>query len=118
MAKMPAPAKLKTKARRLWVDVTATYALRPDELRILEDACREVDLIERLQSELADADLLVEGSQGQPVANPLVQEIRQHRGQLQRLLGSLKLPDETERGGGERSASARAAANQRWRRGA
>ena len=118
MAKVPAPAKLSAKARRLWSSVTEKYDLRADELRVLEDACREVDLVERLEKALADGDLIVRGSQGQPVANPLVTEIRQHRGQLQRLLGSLKLPDEDGRAAESRSSSARAAANARWRRSA
>lgn len=118
MAKRVRPTKLSTKSRRLWNSVTETYELRADELRILEDACREIDLIERLEAELVEGDLIVLGSQGQPVANPLVVEIRQHRGQLQRLLGSLKLPDEDGRAAESRSSSARTAANARWRRSA
>lgn len=118
MAKVTAPTKLGTKAKRLWVETTTKWDLRPDELRVLEDACRQVDLIERIESALADEDLIVRGSMGQPVANPLVQEIRQHRATLQRLLGSLKLPDEDGRAIESRSSSARAAANARWRRSA
>src|SRR5690606_12587211 len=79
MAKVPAPTKLGAKARRLWNETTEQWELRPDELRVLEDACRQVDLIERIEKALADQDLIVRGSQGQPVANPLVQEVRQHR---------------------------------------
>jgi hypothetical protein len=118
MAKHPAPARLGTKAKKLWTSVTTAYELRFDELRLLEDACREVDLVERLEDELRGADLTVQGSQGQPVANPLVQEVRQHRGQLQRLLAGLNLPDEDGRAQEQRSSSARDAANARWRRGA
>src|SRR5690606_5966339 len=118
MATTPTPQRLGRKARRLWRDVTSVYDLRPDELRVLEDACREVDLIERLEEELRDAQLVVRGSMGQPVANPLVQEIRQHRAVLRGLLGSLKLPDEDDRQALARSTSARAAAQARWRRGA
>lgn len=104
------------KAQSVWDDITSTYRLRPDELRILEDACREVDLVDRLEAALIGADLTVRGSQGQPVANPLVQEIRQHRQVVKALLGSLKLPDEDGRAQESRSSSARAAANARWRR--
>lgn len=118
MAKVPAPAKLGAKAERLWASTTEKWDLRPDELRVLEDACRQVDLVERIEKELADQDLIVRGSQGQPVANPLVQEIRQHRATLQRLLGALKLPDEDGRAAESRSSAARAAANARWRRSA
>jgi hypothetical protein len=118
MAKKPAPARLGDKAKRLWSGVTDTYELRADELRVLEDACREIDLVERLEEELASASLVVKGSQGQPVANPLVQEIRQHRQVVKSLLGSLRLPDEDGRAQASRSSSARDAANARWRRGA
>lgn len=113
-----APAKLGTEAKRIWDEVTTSYRLRPDELRVLEDACREVDLIERLETAVRSGELMVRGSQGQPVANPLVQEIRQHRQVVKSLLGSLKLPDEDGRQADSRSASAREAANARWRRGA
>lgn len=114
----PAPTGLGERAERLWSDVVSCYDLRADELRVLEDACREADLIDVLERELVDADMIVRGSQGQPVANPLVSEIRQHRGTLQRLLGSLKLPDEDGRQQLSRSESARNAVNARWRRSA
>ena len=116
--KLSRPAKLGVEARKVWDEISGTYALRPDELRILEDACRQVDLVERLEKALDGADLIVKGSQGQPVANPLVAEIRQHRQVVKALLGSLKLPDEDGRAAESRSASARDAANARWRRGA
>lgn len=112
------PEGLGSKALVVWNEVTGNYDLRIDELRVLEDACREIDLIERLESELRGAELIVVGSMGQPVANPLVQELRQHRGVLARLLGWLKLPDEEEPAKGNASASARQAAMARWGRGA
>lgn len=115
--KPPAPAGLGLHAEALWKRITKLYELRPDELRILEDACREADLIDRLEKELTDADLVVHGSQGQPVANPLVSEIRQHRTALRSMLAGLKLPDEDGRAQLDRSTKARAAANERWRRG-
>jgi hypothetical protein len=41
-------------------------------LRILVDACREADIVDRLEATLADAELMVKGSMGQLVASPLV----------------------------------------------
>lgn len=124
MAKATMPRGLGSKARKKWRDISTTYELRADELRILEDACREIDLIEQMHEALqptADVDvedkLIVSGSMGQPVASPLLQEIRQHRALLGRLWAQLKLPDEDGRAAGLRSESARAAANERWRRG-
>ncbi|MFD6172064.1 hypothetical protein [Streptomyces coeruleorubidus] len=98
------PGGLGPQAAQLWRDIVEGQQLRSDELRVLEDACREVDLIERMHIELQTAPLVVKGSMGQDVANPLVQELRQHRGLVARLLASLKLRDEDEE---ERDAQAR-----------
>lgn len=107
----------------LWRQIVNVYDLRPDELRVLEDACGEAVLIDRLRRELDDgAPLIVKGSMGQQVASPLLTEIRQHRGTLAQLLGRLHLPDDPNEvssdSPAERSVKARAAANARWRRGA
>lgn len=103
----------------LWEEIAGTFVLRVDELRVLGDACREVDLIERMHAELQDARLVVKGSMGQDVANPLVQELRQHRSLVARLLAVLKLPDEDgqeEHDARARSSQARKAALTRWGR--
>lgn len=116
-----APKGLKPAGKSLWSSVTGAYELRADERRILEDACREADLIDALDKALDAADLMSVGSQGQPVINPLVPEIRQHRSTLKALMQALKLPEDgdVEREAGERSSKAREAANARWsRRGA
>jgi len=120
MATKP-PSKLSGKARKLWTETTTAFNLREDELRVLEDACREGDLVDRLEAEVAKSGLMVEGSQGQPVASPLITEIRQHRTVVARLLQSLKLPEDAESAEAERvkrSATMRDVANARWKRGA
>ncbi|WP_221888624.1 hypothetical protein [Streptomyces sp. WAC05950] len=124
MELLPAPAApppdppegLGLRAARLWEDIVDGQELRTDELRILEDACREVDLIERMHAELQGAPLVVKGSMGQDVANPLVQELRQHRALVARLLASLKLreDDQEERDALARQDQARRAAGARW----
>lgn len=116
MASKVAPQGLGDAGQSLWADITSAYDLRPDELRILESACFEMDLIARMQVESVTGDLIVRGSQGQPVANPLVQELRQHRSTLRGLLGQLKLPDEDGRAASARSEQARNAVNARWKR--
>ena len=113
MATLKTPANLGAKARALWTKLTTDYEFRADELRVLEDACREVDLIERMESELRGSAMVVKGSMGQPVAAPLVTEVRQHRATLARLLAGLKIPDESSTPE-ERSTAARNAANARW----
>lgn len=119
MAHIDPPEALGPSGTRLWRDVSDAFELRVDELRVLEDACREVDLIERMEDALRDAPLTATGSTGQVVASPFLQELRQHRALVARLLASLKLPDEDgrqERDAGERSAHARKAALARWGR--
>jgi hypothetical protein len=110
-----APKGLGSEARKLWADITGTYTLRPDELRILEDACREVDWIEKLETELEGAPLQVKGSQGQPVTNPLLTTLTQKRQVLRGHLASLKLPD-GDGATGSASEAGRALVNNRWRR--
>ena len=119
-AKPTTPKGLGTSGAAFWRDVLAKYELRIDEQRVLEDACRERDLIARLEAELAGATLLTKGSMGQPVVNPLVSELRQHRGTFAALMRQLKLPDEDSTDhGGALSAKNRAAVQARWaRRGA
>lgn len=111
------PAGLGEQAARLWRDIVEAQELRSDELRVLEDACREVDLIERMHVALQTAPLVVKGSMGQDVANPLVQELRQHRALVARLLASLKLQDDEQeaRDALARQDQARRAAVSRWR---
>ena len=120
-AKPDRPANLGDLGRELWDSIAPNYELRPDEWRILLDACREADIIQRLEDELADAPLMVSGSMGQLVASPLVSEVRQHRATLKTLLAALKIPDSP--GGASRkravvSEKARMAARARWGSGA
>ncbi|MFG2596698.1 hypothetical protein [Streptomyces sp. NPDC048462] len=119
MALNEPPEGLGPQGMTLWQEIGEVFELRVDELRILGDACREVDLIERMHVALLDAPLLVKGSMGQEVANPLVQELRQHRALVARLLSALKLPDDEEQedtDGRARSSQARKAALARWGR--
>ena len=116
-AKMP--AELATEGRRLWSAIVKGYDLRPDEVRILADACREADIVERLEVQLRDEPLMVKGSQGQLVASPLVSELRQHRTVVASLLKSLRLPDtdsQAQQKAAKDSEQARAAARTRWDR--
>jgi hypothetical protein len=110
-AKAPVPAGLKDSAK-LWRTLTKDYEFRPDEMRILEDACRTMDLIDRMECELKDAQLVVKGSMGQPVSSPLATEIRQHRGTLARLFSALKIPAEDD--ASARSAAGRALVSVRY----
>lgn len=114
------PRNLREAGAELWRQIVTggAYELRPDELRVLEDACREADLIDAIEVQLsagiANGDFTVRGSQGQPVINPLISEQRQHRSTLASLLAKLKLPDEGGEAQQPRGVQQRSAAQSRW----
>lgn len=115
--KEKAPAGLDPAGRKLWRAIVDHYELRADELRVLQDACREADLVEKLDEATRGEmfDFLVKGSMGQQVINPLISELRQHRSTLAGLLRQLRLPDDPAgAGSGSRSAEMRDRANERW----
>lgn len=120
--KYPAPRGLSAAANSRWNAIVSHWDLRPDELRVLEDACREMDLISGLQAVVDEQGMMTTGSMGQPVVHPAVQEVRQHRTVLAALFRQLKLPDEgldagarpSDLGAESRSAAARHAAKSRW----
>lgn len=106
--------------RKLWKSITvaddgktARYVLRPDELRILEDACMLADKVHRYEARMEGQSETVRGSQGQQVLHPLLGEIRQCRTAIAGQLAKLKLPEDSA-GATPRSVSARAAAQSRW----
>jgi hypothetical protein len=107
------PAGFGRAGKSLWSSVAGNYDLRVDESRVLEDACRLSDVITALEDGMRGQELLVKGSMGQPVLNPLLAEQKTHRTALARLLSQLKLPDDPT---GEQQApnQQRAAAQSRW----
>jgi hypothetical protein len=115
MSKPAAPRGLAAVGAKLWREVVATYDLRVDELTVLEAACRASDRSALMRDELDALPLMVTGSTGQQVVNPLVAEIRAHEAQVASLLARLKLPDDpVDAADSPRSAQARAAAQSRW----
>ncbi len=93
VVKIPAPQGLSRRGRRFWREVVSTYKLRSDELVLLENACRCLDIIAELEAAMDGQPLLVKGSMGQERENPLLSETRLQRAQLNRTLAQLKLPD-------------------------
>lgn len=102
----PAAVRPDGAGHRLWNSVLSAYRLRPDELRVLEDACCLADAIDYLADKTAklraasENELMIRGSTGQRVKNPLVAEarqmageVRQHRSAMAELMAKLKLPD-------------------------
>lgn len=92
---------------RLWSSVTDDYQLRPDELRVLEDAARLADGIAASDTRIAELEasiggsFTVSGSQGyNRRPNPLLGVVRAERAEqrkdrlaLEGMLARLKLSD-------------------------
>lgn len=112
------PAGLGSEGARLWVEITSEMAKdgivpTSQERRWLEDACRTADAITDMEQALDGQPRIVKGSQGQPVAHPLIGEIRQHRVTLSQLLARVKMFAEDEASGsgsGSRTTSTQARA--------
>lgn len=87
------PSGLATGGRKLWREIAKDHRLRPDQRRILLEACCEADLIDRLQGDLQATPTTTKGSMGQEVAHPILSELRQHRMALNTLIRALALED-------------------------
>jgi hypothetical protein len=115
------PPGLSDRGRSFWEAVVGRYELRVDELELLREACRVLGTIDRLAAELSTQQMVVRGSQGQDVANPLLQEIARNRQLLLSHMRALKLPDGDDDGADARPLSptslrAQRAAQARWSR--
>jgi hypothetical protein len=111
------PSGLRTAGKRLWAAVVESFVLNPAEVAMLEQACRTVDELDRLERAVRSLpELTATGSTGQLKPHPLLGEVRAHRQLLERITTALSLPDEGEDVGlrpGQRHA--RRAVNARWR---
>jgi hypothetical protein len=102
---------------RLTREILDLYALNPAEMLILAKAASMADALERIDAQMADAPLIVDGSTGQPVENPLLRSQRAHAARLAGLLESLSLPRQDEESGRPPAARlAQRAAQVRWSR--
>lgn len=113
MTQPKTPPKMGAAGRRLWRDIVGTYDLRPDELLLLEKASRTADDAERLDAAVAEAPLMILGSQGQPREHPLLAQSRQTRALLAALLKQLALPDDAAASGTTSTGRAPSTASQK-----
>lgn len=88
-----APEGLKVGGKRLWNRVAGPFELEQHELSLLLQACRTVDLLDRLQAVLEAGDVVIESPQG-PKANPAAVEFRQQALALARIMAALAIPTE------------------------
>ena len=113
-----APAGLKAAGRGVWrrihEDLGAGWVLTNRELVVLEAAARQADTNAALEAAIKEAGVVVIGSRGQPRMSQAVTELRQGRLALERLLGSLALPDEDGDTMTSAQRRAQAAASSRW----
>lgn len=110
------PPDLGHAGRSMWAEVMGEFALGPDEIGALREACRTVDELGDLRRALDGAPLTVSGSAGQQVAHPLLAEVRRHREILAKLLERLNLPaGDEDAGSTPAQRRAQRAAQQRWR---
>jgi hypothetical protein len=111
-----APTGLRAPGKALWAAVVGKYVLTAGELEVLRQAVRTADEVDRLERAVrALPELTTVGSTGQPKAHPLLSEVRSHRQLLERLCGSLNLPDDDQAVGLRGSSRhAQKAARGRW----
>jgi hypothetical protein len=102
---------------RLRKEVLELYELSPVERVLLDAAGPIADALERINGEVAAAELTATGSTGQRVAEPLLREQREHAARLAAILEAIRIPhrDEVE-GQSSTSKAAQRAAQVRWAR--
>src|SRR4051812_10104583 len=90
------PDGLRSGGRSLWRKVIENdghpIRFRPDELRILHNACQTVDLCDRLDAEVRSS-VITTGAARQAVLHRAVAELRAQRSAMTRMLKSLDVPD-------------------------
>lgn len=96
-----APDGLGDRGSRFWRQVTSEFVLRADEQQLLTEACRMLDLVDRLADVVDDDGATTSGSRGQLTVHPCLSELRQVRQELRHHLRELGLPDveDVEAGG-------------------
>nr|WP_249338217.1 hypothetical protein [Tsukamurella paurometabola] len=89
------PKGLAYEGKKLWRAITDEFDLddSPDKLRILTDACKIADVIDRLDKEAEASPLVVKGSYGQPVIHPCLSQAQSSRALLAQHLARLNLED-------------------------
>lgn len=88
------PKDLGAHSRYLWREVVDRYTLTPCEYEVLHTLCRTADQLNRIDLAIKGLrHLTSNGSQGQLVAHPLLNEHRQHAETVRRLTRQLNLPD-------------------------
>jgi hypothetical protein len=98
---MKQPEGLQECGLTLWNDITEAYELAPQELLLLEQACRTADLTTTLMRTVEDeGELILSNRYQEPRVHPALVELRNQRILLARILVVLRIPlGETEEDG-------------------
>ncbi len=116
--KPPAPPKppegMGARGKQLWRGIVEAFVFRGDELATLESACYAAQRVVEIREELSKMDILVRGSMGQLVTNPLLIEVRAHENHVATLLAKLKLKDADAGSSAAETNGHRSAAQARW----
>jgi hypothetical protein len=106
---------LGARGRELWDELQTVYQFDKHEENMLAEVCRVLDVIEALIESIASHGVMVEGSQGQPVLNSAVSELRQQQTNFARMLPLLNLGEaDSARVLSLTESRAKRAANARW----
>jgi phage terminase small subunit len=117
MTRPRAPGSLGEAGRAFWRRVTSVYELSPAEEVMLGRCCRTLDVLDRLDAALLDADdLMVAGSVGQMKPHPALAAAADQQRLLDQLVRALNLPLPEEDEGRRRSPANRENALARWRK--
>ncbi len=92
MPKLTPPRDLQGPGRALWRSILEDYDLSKPEMALLRESCRTSDELEVLRSAVLAAEVVTEGSTGQPVIHRGYDELRKHREALTKLLAAMDLP--------------------------
>ena len=107
--KQPPPGLGKV-GKAKWRKLTQENTFSEAEFDTLELYCSMWDTLTKLDAELVTMGVVVSGSEGQPVVNPVLRERRETIKQIDALMVALALPVEGEAYGKRRSGAVRAAA--------
>lgn len=91
-----------TRGAKFRAAMQASYDdLRIDELELVEEGARLLDLVDDLDGAIKAAGFVATGSAGQTVAHPLLGTLQAARSELRRLLNQLRLPEPAPEDGDE-----------------
>jgi len=93
MSKVTPPPGLGARGTKFWLDSMAEFEPTRADHELLVEACRTMDDLDALAATVHELGTMIMGSQGQPVLNAALTEIRGARLVLHRLLSALGFAD-------------------------